>query len=58
MYPCLESERQHGDRHVDVCCLVSIQLTPEAEEKVIKGREVIDTLIREDRGMMFLLIVF
>lgn len=30
------------------------QLTPEAEERVIKGREVIDAFIREDRGVVFL----
>lgn len=50
--------RQRGDKHADVCCLFPVQLTPEAEEKVIKGREVIDTFIREDSGMVFLLMFF
>ena len=53
----LKSERQSGDKHAD-CCLVSFQLTPEAEEKVRKSREVIDAFIREDKGMLFLHIFF
>lgn len=36
----------------------SLQLTPEAEEKVRESREVIDTFIREDKGMMCLLSFF